>query len=278
MTTTRVTLVVENTAKGAGILAEHGMSYWIEWDNHHVLLDTGQGGALERNALMLGVRLAEINALVLSHGHFDHTGGAPIALKSSLSTTIYLHPEAFARKYTRDSNGSVRDIGIPRPAEEAIRNFRHHIAESTQPITLFNHLTMTGPIPRITDFEDTGGAFYLDKECTQPDPLVDDQSVFFDTNHGTVVLLGCAHAGIINTLLYIRQLTGNHPIHMIIGGTHLIGATPERMERTLSELRGLGSPKLAPAHCTGMPATVALWNAFPGKCQPCPVGTQFEYE
>lgn len=278
MVTTRVTVLVENTAKGPGILAEHGMSYWIEQDNNHVLMDTGQGGALERNALRLGIRLAEINALILSHGHYDHTGGAPIPLKSTLATTIYLHPAAFARKYTRESNGTVRDIGIPRPSEEAIRNSRHQIVESTQPITLFNHLTMTGPVPRVTDFEDTGGQFFLDKECFQPDPLEDDQSVFFDTREGLVVLLGCAHAGLINTLLYIRHLTNNRPIHMVIGGTHLINASPQRMERTLSELRGMGVRKLAPAHCTGMPATVALWNAFPGQCHICPVGTQFEFE
>lgn len=115
----------------------------------------------------------------------------------------------------------------------------------------------------------------LDEACTQPDPLEDDQSVFFDTVDGTVVLLGCAHSGVINTLHYIRQLTDNRPIHTVIGGMHLVGASSRRTERTIEELKQLGIRRFAPAHCTGMPATVALWNAFPGQCQPCPVGTTF---
>ena len=137
---------------------------------------------------------------------------------------------------------------------------------------------MTGPVPRLTDFEDTGGPFFLDEACTRPDPLEDDQSVFLDTTEGTVVLLGCAHSGIINTLRYIRQLTDNHPIQAVIGGMHLVGASSHRIERTIEELKRIGVERLAPAHCTGMPATVALWNAFPGRCQACPVGTRFEFD
>ena len=112
----------------------------------------------------------------------------------------------------------------------------------------------------------------------KPDPLQDDQSVFFDTAAGVVVLLGCAHSGVINTLLYIRQLTDNRPICAVIGGMHLISASTERIKRTIEELQYIGVERLAPAHCTGMPATVALWNAFPGQCQTCHVGTRFEFD
>jgi 7,8-dihydropterin-6-yl-methyl-4-(beta-D-ribofuranosyl)aminobenzene 5'-phosphate synthase len=137
---------------------------------------------------------------------------------------------------------------------------------------------VTGPVPRLTDFEDTGGPFFLDEACTKPDTLEDDQSVFFDTIEGTVVLLGCAHSGVINKLRYIRQLTDNRPIRAVIGGMHLVGASPHRIERTIEELQRIGVERLAPAHCTGMPATVALWNAFPAGCVTCHVGKTFNFE
>ena len=167
---------------------------------------------------------------------------------------------------------------MPYLSQEAIRASRNQLIATDQPTAVSDGLTVTGPVPRLTDFEDTGGPFFLDEACTRPDPLEDDQSVFFDTTGGTAVLLGCAHSGVINTLRYIHQLTDNRPIHAVVGGMHLIGASPQRIERTIEELQRMGVGRLAPAHCTGMPATVALWNAFPGRCQPCPVGTRFEFD
>ena len=278
MAKTRITVLVENTAHGPNVLAEHGLSYWIEHGGKRILLDSGQGNVLAGNAYKLGVPLREIDALILSHGHYDHTGGVAEALKTDRSVAVHAHPAAFARKYTRNNDGTVREIGMPYPSEKAIRDARNQWVATTQPTVVFDGLTATGPVPRMSGFENTGGHFFLDEACKQPDPLEDDQSVFFDTSKGTVVLLGCAHSGIINTLRYIRQLTDNRPIHAVIGGMHLVGASAERIQRTIEELHRIGVERLAPAHCTGMPATVALWNAFPGQCQTCPVGTTFEFD
>jgi 7,8-dihydropterin-6-yl-methyl-4-(beta-D-ribofuranosyl)aminobenzene 5'-phosphate synthase len=278
MAKTFITVLVENTARGPDVLAEHGLSYWIEYQGRHVLLDTGQGGVLLNNGYRLGISLREIEALVLSHGHYDHTGGAADALKTNRPISVYVHPAAFTRKFIRNSDGTVREIGMPYLSDKTVRNSRNRLIATDQPTTVFDGLTATGPVPRLTDFEDTGGAFFLDEACTKPDPLEDDQSFFFSTAKGTVVLLGCAHSGIVNTLHYIRQLTDNQPIFTIIGGMHLIGASAERIKRTIEELQRLGVERLAPAHCTGMPATVALWNAFPGRCQSCSVGARFEFD
>jgi 7,8-dihydropterin-6-yl-methyl-4-(beta-D-ribofuranosyl)aminobenzene 5'-phosphate synthase len=143
----------------------------------------------------------------------------------------------------------------------------------TEPTRLTDRLWLTGPVPRRTDFEDTGGAFFLDEACTRPDPLADDQAVFVETSFGTVVILGCAHAGIINTLWRIRELTGNRPIHTVIGGTHLVNASPERLDRTVAELRRLDIQRLLTCHCTGFSSQVRLWNEFPGRCAICPTGS-----
>lgn len=278
MANTCITVLVENTAHGPCVLAEHGLSYWIEHNGNHILLDTGQGAVLASNATKLKIQLLDLDALILSHGHYDHTGGVAEALKHERSVAVYAHPAAFAKKYARNNDGTARAIGMPYPSEKAIRTSRNQLIHTTQPTVVFDGLTVTGPVPRLTDFEDTGGPFFLDEACTQPDPLEDDQSVFFATSKGTVVLLGCAHSGVINTLRYIRQLTDNRPIHAVIGGMHLVNASPHRIERTIEELKQFGIRRLVPGHCTGMPATVALWNAFPGMCQMCPVGTRFEFD
>lgn len=278
MAKARITILVENSAHGPGLLAEHGLAYWIKYEDRNVLLDSGQGGVLAGNACKLGIALRKIDALILSHGHVDHTGGVVEALSANRPVTVYAHPAAFARKFIQNSDGTAREIGMPHLSGNAIRDSSNRLIATTQPTTVFDGLTATGPVPRLTDFEDTGGSFFLDEACMRPDPLEDDQSVFFDTTEGTVVLLGCAHSGVINTLRYIHQLTDNRPIRTVIGGMHLIGASPHRIERTVEELHRFGIGRLAPVHCTGMPATIALWNAFPSRCQPCPVGTRFEFD
>jgi 7,8-dihydropterin-6-yl-methyl-4-(beta-D-ribofuranosyl)aminobenzene 5'-phosphate synthase len=136
---------------------------------------------------------------------------------------------------------------------------------------------ITGSIPRVTDFEDTGGDFFLDEPCLEADPIVDDQAVFFDTRDGTVVLLGCGHAGVVNTLNHIQKQTGGRPIHAVLGGMHLINASQDRLTRTMDALRGLDVNVLAPAHCTGARAQARMGTEFPDRWDPSTVGRRFEF-
>lgn len=271
----RIIVVVENTAHGAGLLGEHGLAYWIEWEGRRVLLDTGQGTVLASNAFKLDVPLHKADAVILSHGHYDHSGGLAEVLRVN-RPYVFAHPAALEPKFARNQDGSSRAIGVPASGERALREHSGSWVTTSSPTPVFGELYVTGPVPRVTDFEDTGGPFYLDAECSRPDPLVDDQAVFFDTPDGVVVLLGCAHSGVINTLQYVDKLTGGRPIHAVLGGMHLVGAAPERLARTIESLRFWNIQLLAPAHCTGMPATAALWNAFPGRCTTCHVGRRFE--
>ena len=126
---------------------------------------------------------------------------------------------------------------MPDATETVLRSLHSRLVFTERPTPAADGLTVTGPVPRLTEFEDTGGPFFLDHACTKPDPLEDDQAVFFDTLKGTVVLLGCGHSGIINTLRYIVELSGNKPIRAVIGGMHLVSASPERITQTIKEIR-----------------------------------------
>ena len=260
------------------MLGEHGLGFWVEAGSRRVLFDTGQGMCLEHNARSLGIPLASADAIAISHGHYDHTGGLSQAVTAARRANVFAHPGAFRRNYARGDDGTARYIGIPLPDEDRVRQEAEQLVWTNRPTEICDGLFVTGEIPRITDFEDTGGAFFLDEGCREADPLEDDQAAFAETSAGTVVILGCAHAGVINTLRYVQTLTNNRSIHTVIGGMHLRDASPERMDKTVCELRRLDVQRLLPCHCTGFAAMNRLWNEFPGRCATCPVGAVVEFE
>jgi len=273
----RVLSLVENTAGAPSLVGEHGLAMWIEIEDTHVLFDTGQGGALLPNARELAVPLERTDAIVLSHGHYDHTGGLAAALERTRKPTLYAHPEAFEPKFACDPGGAARYIGIAEADKNAAREKTAQIVATTGPTKIVPGLFATGPVPRETDYEETSGPFFLDSECRRADLMNDDQALFFDTSEGTVVLLGCAHAGVVNTLAYVQRLTGGKPIREVIGGMHLVNASEERLDRTIEAFREMDIQTLRPAHCTGARAVARIRDAFPDRYEMWQVGTRTSF-
>jgi 7,8-dihydropterin-6-yl-methyl-4-(beta-D-ribofuranosyl)aminobenzene 5'-phosphate synthase len=241
-----------------------------------VLFDTGQGLVLPHNAEALGVALDCADAIVLSHGHYDHTGGLVHALGQAPHVRLFLHPAALATRFSR-RGGITHAIGMPAQVRETIDKRLSSITWTTGPTEVAPGLFVTGPIPRRSGFEDTGGPFFLDAGGTVPDPLEDDQAMWMETPGGVVVLLGCAHSGVVNTLEFIRERTGRKPIQAVMGGMHLGSASDERMGRTIASLHHLNIEGLWPCHCTGVAATARLMAAFGDRCRPCGTGTRMEF-
>jgi 7,8-dihydropterin-6-yl-methyl-4-(beta-D-ribofuranosyl)aminobenzene 5'-phosphate synthase len=274
----RVTVLVENSVYAADLLAEHGVAFLVEAAGRRILFDTGQGRALLHNARELGIPLSHLDAIVLSHGHFDHTGALADVLALPGEPAVYLHPAALDKRYTRRTAPPHREIGMPDRGREAVERARGRAVWTTQPAEIAPGILVTGEIPRAAAFEDTGGKFYRDPDCAAADPIPDDQALVIDFAAGAVVVLGCAHAGVVNTLEYARLLSGRRPVHAVLGGMHLANASEERLSETEKVFRDYTGAKLGPCHCTGIQAVWRLRERFAGRVMDCFTGAVLTFE
>ncbi len=271
----KITIVAENTAARAGVLGEHGLSFWIETPAARLLFDAGPALSFRHNAGALGIPLGRADAVVLSHGHDDHTGGLSWALPRMPDAKIFLHPDALQPRFSL--RGQAHPIGMPADARGALKARASSLVWTARPAKIAAGIHVTGAIPRKSELEDTGGPFFLDAGGTQPDPISDDQALWLETPSGLIVVLGCAHAGVINTVEYIRSMAPGRPVRALLGGMHLGAASPDRLDWTVKALQKLLPRQLSPMHCTGLPAVAALWQALPGRCLAGGAGVCFEF-
>jgi 7,8-dihydropterin-6-yl-methyl-4-(beta-D-ribofuranosyl)aminobenzene 5'-phosphate synthase len=257
----KITTLSENTAN-YGFLGEWGLSILVEADGVRVLMDTGLSFTAAHNAQMMEMDLATIERIVLSHGHADHTGGLRGVLMLTGEVDIIAHPDIWADKYTKRRGGIERGIGVPFSREELeALGARFNLVK--EPVHITDNILTTGEIPMTTGYEEVDSHLFVREGGElKPDPLADDLALIIDTEFGLVVILGCAHRGIINTLRHAQNLTGKELVYAVIGGTHLIGASEDRMQRTIADLREMGIQRLGVSHCTGFPASARLFQEF----------------
>jgi 7,8-dihydropterin-6-yl-methyl-4-(beta-D-ribofuranosyl)aminobenzene 5'-phosphate synthase len=260
----RISTLSENTAN-YGFLAEWGLSILVEADGLRILMDTGLSFSAVHNAQLMGIDFATIDRIVLSHGHADHTGGLREVLRRRGEVEVIAHQDIWAPKYVRrDGETEEQYIGIPFSREELeSRGARFNLVR--EPAHITEHVMTTGEIPMLSSYEEIeDNLFVKEGDMLQPDRLADDLALVIDTDFGLVVILGCAHRGIINALRHAQNLMGKELVYAAIGGTHLFRASDERIEQTIAALKEIGIQRLGVSHCTGFHASARLAQEFEG--------------
>lgn len=272
----RITIICDNTVGPlGGALGEHGFAALVEWPEGSLLFDTGQGETLLYNAMRMKRDLHGVARVALSHGHCDHTGGLMPLLRCCGGKEIFAHPGVFTRRYrVRDSGESIA-IGIP--CDEAyLRGLGGRFNLSADFREIAPNIFLTGAVPRLTVFESGDAGLCCDERGCEPDPVTDDQTLVVKTARGLVLLFGCCHAGLINTIEHARRETGINEVYALIGGTHLGFSSPHQLDETVRELKIYGIRKISAGHCTGFAAAARLLKEFPGQFHPAQVGYTLE--
>ncbi len=267
----KITTILDNITQSAGPVAHWGFSALLDYEvsgrRRRVLLDTGSDrDCILRNLKELKIDLRGIDAVVLSHGHWDHTSATVEIVKAAGGVKVYAHPSAFQPVYRINETGEKRRISIPDGQGVAeIEAAGGEVVLSKAPVEVSPGVWTTGEVPRAS-FETV---MELVKErlvregSDVPDSIPDDQSLFLrERGVGLIVVTGCAHSGPLNILAHVEALTGE-PVKALIGGTHLTGRKPEYTKATIEGLRRHSLSLLSPCHCTGFNAMTELSRAFP---------------
>ena len=254
-----------DTLAEPGYISEFGLSLLIEANGRRILFDTGACEALIPNAARMGLNLKSATDIVLSHGHYDHTGGMA-ELVPSPQTSVYIGPDITGPCWSLHDDGTKHEITMP--LESQITLLLCAVHEATGFTEIYPGIFLTGPIPRESG-EDCGGHFFCEENCSTPNLIPEEQALLFSSG---VLITGCCHAGIINTVEACRRARPDIVIRTIIGGLHLQHASEERLERTAAYLASLNLERLVLMHCTGENAVEYLSSRLNCEVATLPVG------
>ena len=275
-----VKVVILSTMLADSGIGEWGFAALVEADGHRILFDTGaRPDTVLKNARELGIDLGGVRDVVLSHNHGDHTGGL-VTLRREHAKS---NPDALSRAWVG------RGIFLPRvPApptggmaavKAAYEADGGRFVELDQPREMFPGVWLTGPVPRVNPERNWSGTGRIQTDQgTVEDNLPEDQALVFDTERGLVVLFGCGHAGVVNTLTYARKAVREAPVYAVLGGLHLFEKNDAALDWTADRLRPLGVANLLGAHCTGLEAVYHLRARLGldrGRCVVGAVGASF---
>jgi len=273
-----ITCLVDNSVQcGSQLFGEHGLSFLIETEAGRLLLDTGQSGTvLQHNMDVLEIDPRSIDALAISHAHYDHTGGLPILLEQTTpGLRLFANSTLFSERFSR-SEKTVRSIGLSLSSDELSSKAELHLDGSPQEI--FPGVWTTGEIIHRPYPMGRSPQHVVQKaDGWVPDPYRDDLSLVLESGPEVILLCGCCHAGLLNTLAHVEGRFGR-PVGAIIGGTHLAKADAAFLGQVVDVLQGMDRLRhVYLSHCSGENAVHALLNALGSEVvRPCPAGTQIE--
>jgi 7,8-dihydropterin-6-yl-methyl-4-(beta-D-ribofuranosyl)aminobenzene 5'-phosphate synthase len=275
----KLTVLCDNAVGIIDGIGEHGYAIFIETEEGPYLFDTGSGIGILSNAKLLTKDLGSIKKIFLSHGHYDHTGGLTDVLDLISPVPVYAHPAIFDEKYSlskKDDRTEIKFIGIPQrrvllEAKGALFQLGKEFREVGEGVFL------TGEIPRVTEFEAVDKRLNIKlNDVFTTDVFPDDQALVLSTRKGLVVLLGCSHAGMINTLQYVQSNLKDEPVYAVVGGTHWGFMDEKDFASSIEILKKMDISMIGVSHCTGIPVAHRLINEFGDGAFYASVGTAIE--
>jgi len=281
----KVTVLVDNTTHYEGpILAENGISLFIEAKNKglttRVLLDTGlTGDVLIKNCEELKINLDQVDAIVISHNHYDHTGGLlKVLAEIEKPVPVIIHPDVFKPKYAILPSLGINKLTYTGPpyVRSEVEDEGGLLVPSRDPVPIGENIMTTGEIARKTSFEKPEGFYTVEEGKFKRDNLLDDQALLVDTERGVIVFTGCGHSGIINTIKHAMKIMNAEKVYAVIGGFHLIDASEEKIDETVSELKEVSPEIIAPMHCTGFKAKKKISDILPSAFKELYCGDRLE--
>ena len=261
----KITILCENNVGRLFGLGEHGFSAFIETERGNYLFDAGNGSTIVTNSLIWKKDLKSVKKIFLSHGHYDHTGGLAEVLKLRGNVDVHIHPHVFLERFSIIKTGgkeTKRYIGMPHK-KTYLEFLGAHFIANQNVVEVEENIFLTGEVPRINPFEKPDQRLFSEIEGKiVPDLFLDDQSLILKTQKGLVVILGCAHSGMINILNHAVDKLKMEKIHAVLGGTHLGFLTPEQLEESILSLIKMDVEKIGVSHCTGFSAASRLYQDF----------------
>lgn len=255
--------LIENKSIRNSIKCEHGLSLHIRLGDKNVLFDVGQSDKFIRNASLLGVVIEEVDYVVLSHGHFDHTGGLPAFLKLNKKAKVFLHREALRERFSRSSK-ITKANGIPWRLDWEKYKGRFCFVEDS--FELFKGLWIVSGIQRDLKLCELDDRLIYKGEKGYESELFDDELVLYvDNIKAATVVTGCAHKGIVNILNGVQSQLGVSRFELVVGGLHLMGKSNDEVNHLLNQLKSFEVRQWALNHCTGDPSIERFSTAYPGK-------------
>jgi len=272
----KITCVVDDRAQAdSGCKAEHGAAFVIERDGRRVLFDTGQSGpVLLHNLAVLGFAPEQLDAIILSHGHDDHTGGLSALLDQAQGIPLYAHSDLFRERFKK-TDTNPKQVGPSLDQTAAADRADLHLSDES--VNVVPGVWTTGGITSRAEPEGRSPYHVVQQgRSWMADPYRDDLSVVAESAEGLVLICGCCHAGLLNTLAQVRDVFDQDPV-AIVGGTHLVHFDIPTMEHVIEELRNYGPPQMFLGHCTGQRGFLALKAAFSDRVGICQAGTVLEF-